>query len=237
MSPTNESGFSNLNMFEIVRVPNDRLGVIIGKKGSTKIKIEELTSTQLTIDSKDNSVTIQVKKELDDPSFLWTAKDMIRAIGRGFSEKIAFTLIDPNVFLRVITLEDTKNKKRLYRIRGRLIGENGKARRIIEEVTKCNISIYGNTVSIIGRIDDGGLDASQEAIEMIIKGVKHTTMYKFLEKWKSAKKIEDFQIWKVRDDVSFDKMWEKIEQDAKNEQKTDKDGTTSMNGINNNKND
>jgi ribosomal RNA assembly protein len=213
-----DSDFSDLEMQEVIRVPNDRIGVIIGKKGITKLKIEELTSTDLDINSEENSIIIKPKKSIKDPSLIWVAKDMIRAIGRGFNERIAFSLIDPEVFLRVITLEDSKNKKRMQRIRGRIIGENGRTRKIIEEVTKCNISIYGDTVTIIGRYEDGEIDIAQEAIEMIISGIKHGTVYKFLEKFRIQKKAEGYKIWKVREDKSYEKEWEKFSQDIKRDE-------------------
>ncbi|MHA2106039.1 MAG: KH domain-containing protein, partial [Candidatus Hodarchaeales archaeon] len=136
-----DSDFSDLEMQEVVRVPNDRIGVVIGKKGNTKLKIEEFTSTILTINSEENSIIIKPKKKIKDPSLIWVAKDMIRAIGRGFNEKIAFSLIDPDVFLRIITIEDNRSKKRVERIRGRIIGESGRTRRVLEEITRCNVSI------------------------------------------------------------------------------------------------
>ncbi|OLS19526.1 MAG: hypothetical protein HeimC3_44720 [Candidatus Heimdallarchaeota archaeon LC_3] len=214
--PDNPDNYFGLTMQEIVRVPSDRVGVLIGKKGNTKLKIEELTSTHLEVNSDENSVIIRPKKKIEDPSLIWVAKDMIKAIARGFNEKIAFTLIDPNIFLRIITL-DAKNKKKVLKIRGRIIGENGKARRILEEITRCNISVYGNTVSIVGRYDDGEIDIAQEAIEMLITGVKHGTVYRFLEKFRIQKKAEGVKMWKLRDDIGFDRMWEEFSKDLEKE--------------------
>ena len=220
--PENPESYSDLSMQEVIRVPSDRIGVVIGKKGNTKLKIEELTSTTLEVNSEDNSVIIRPKKDIGDPSFIWVAKDMIKAIARGFNEKIAFTLIDPNVFLRIITLDD-KNKKRLSKVRGRIIGENGKTRRILEEITRCNISVYGNTVTIVGRYDDGEIDIAQEAIEMLINGLKHGTVYKFLEKFRIQKKAEGVKMWKLRDDVGFDRMWEDFSKDLEKEKQGDEE--------------
>ncbi len=76
--PNNSESYSNLAMQEVIRVPSDRIGVVIGKKGNTKLKIEELTSTLLEINGEDNSVVIRPKKKIEDPSFIWVAKDMIK---------------------------------------------------------------------------------------------------------------------------------------------------------------
>ena len=54
-------------------------------------------------------------------------------------------------YLEVVDIRDYvgRSKKRLGIIRGRLIGREGKTRRIIEEMTGCDLAIQGHTVSII----------------------------------------------------------------------------------------
>ncbi|MHA2104315.1 MAG: KH domain-containing protein, partial [Candidatus Hodarchaeales archaeon] len=105
-------------------------------------------------------------------------------------------------------IEDNRSKKRVERIRGRIIGESGRTRRVLEEITRCNVSIYGDTVAIVGRYEDGEIDTAQEAIELLISGVKHGTVYKFLERYRMQKKAEGYKIWKPKD--SFDKMWDDV---------------------------
>jgi len=65
-------------------------------------------------------------------------------------------------------------------VRARLIGTNGKTRRIIEELSEAEVSIYGNTVAIIG--DYLQLDISRNSIMMILNGNQHGTVYKYLER-------------------------------------------------------
>jgi len=71
---------------ELVRIPEDRIGVLIGKSGKTKLKIEKTCSVKLDIDSKNGEV--QVLSEVVDEQFqAFKALEIITAIGRGFSPK------------------------------------------------------------------------------------------------------------------------------------------------------
>ena len=64
-------------------------------------------------------------------------------------------------------------------IRSRLIGTKGKTRKSIEEHTKCFMSVYGNTVALIG--DYSQIEKARHAIEMIMRGSPHGKVYNYLE--------------------------------------------------------
>jgi ribosomal RNA assembly protein len=65
-------------------------------------------------------------------------------------------------------------------LKSRVIGTKGRARKLIEELAGVSISIYGNTVSIIGESQNVRL--ARAAIELLFQGAKHSTVYKYLEK-------------------------------------------------------
>lgn len=199
-----EPNYEALEMQDIIKVPKDRLGVIIGKSGKNKEIIEELTETSLDIDSENNTVVIKPKGTIKDPTLIWKARDIIKAIARGFNEKKAMKLVDSNFMLRIITLDFDKKSKKINRVRGRLIGENGKARKIMEDISGVDISVFGNTVSLIGEIED--LNVTEEAIKMIINGARHSTAYRHLEKFKQEKKVKPPQMWQKREDVVFEEI-------------------------------
>ncbi|OYT66754.1 MAG: hypothetical protein B6U65_04890 [Candidatus Wolframiiraptor sp. EX4484-121] len=74
--------------FFAVNIPRERVGVLIGPKGSVKRRIEDELGVRLTIDSEGGSVRIELKKppeEGGDPVALFKARDVVEAIGRGFS--------------------------------------------------------------------------------------------------------------------------------------------------------
>ncbi|MHA2206644.1 MAG: KH domain-containing protein, partial [Candidatus Thorarchaeota archaeon] len=81
----------------------------------------------------------------------------------------------------------------LKRVAGRIIGENGRTRRVIEQTTECKISVYGHTVSIIGI--DPGLEYASRAISMIIGGAPHGAVYKYLEKSRRDMNRHRAELW------------------------------------------
>ena len=184
--------FENTDIEEqILRIPQSRIGVIIGKNGSTKALIEEKAHITLEIDSTEGTVTIKPTKAEDDPIHVWIARDIIKAIGRGFSEEKALKLMDQDYYLDIITLEHDSN--RLRQIRGRIIGEGGRTRRIIEQSTRSYISVQGKTIGIIGYIDE--VPVAKKVIEMLIDGNRHSTIYKLLENHRIERKREETKIW------------------------------------------
>jgi ribosomal RNA assembly protein len=158
----------------------ERVGVLIGPDGNTKKKIEEETGITLDIDSKTGEISIDETKT-EDPSLALKALDIVKAIGRGFSEERAMRLVDPEEYFRGIDIRDFagKSRKRITQLKGRLIGSKGKTRRIIEELSGADMSVYGNTVSLIG--DMLRIDIAEKAVEMVLEGSEHASVYRFLE--------------------------------------------------------
>jgi len=158
-----------------VKIPKDRIAVLIGKKGEVKKQLEKTTKTKIEIDSKEGEIRITGTDAIN----LYTTKEIIRAIARGFNPEIAQRLLKQDYGLEIIPIE-AKNKIDMERIRGRLIGEEGKSRKIIENLTATKISIYGKTVSIIGTFE--GIDLARRAVKMLIGGSPHSNVFKMLEK-------------------------------------------------------
>ncbi len=165
-----------------VRIPKDRIGVLIGKRGSTKAMIEELTGAEIIVDSGTGEVLIRFPDIPEDPLMPMKLESVIRAIGRGFNPEIALKLLKDDYVLEVIDIRRFvgARKNALKRMRGRLIGEKGKARSYIESRTNTHISVYGHTVSIIGRTYD--VVAAREAVFSLLEGSMHSTAYRAMEK-------------------------------------------------------
>ena len=161
-----------------LKVPKSRVAVIIGKEGSVKKEIEEATNTKLAIDSKEGDVFVSGEDALG----LYTAREIIRAIARGFNPELARLLLKPDYVLDVVDLNEFigKSKDAMIRLKGRVIGKEGKSRKLIEQLTDCNISVFGKTIGIIG-IPDSAANA-RRAVESLLKGSTHANVYKWLEK-------------------------------------------------------
>jgi ribosomal RNA assembly protein len=104
-----------------------------------------------------------------------TAGNVIKAVSRGFPIDEALELTDEEKTLFIITLP---HKRNLDRIRARVIGSNGKAKKKIEVLTKCRLAVHGKTVSIIGNYDD--IEKAITAVEELIAGSEHKNVYKSL---------------------------------------------------------
>lgn len=177
-------------------IPLERLGVLIGKEGSTKKKIEQAFKTRLLIQSEAGVVEIVPIENSDDPTSVLRAKDVVLAIARGFSPDRALGLLDEDIVLDIIDLRETfgRNERDIARLKGRVIGREGKIRRLIEEMTDAKVSVYGHTISMLGEYET--VTAAREAIEMLLKGKQHSSVYKLLRKIKSeSKKRETLELW------------------------------------------
>lgn len=187
-------------MEERLRIPKTRIGVIIGKGGKTKQNLEELTQTNIHVDSKDGTVTIRTTEKTEDPLSAWKTKTIIQAMGRGFSEKKAFLLLDEEYYLDIIELGGNEQQNR--RIRSRVIGEKGKTRRIIEQNTGAKLAIFGGTISIIGETEE--VTRAKEAVRMLLKGVPHSVVYRHLQAYRFREKLKPPELWKERSDLDLD---------------------------------
>lgn len=183
---------------DYVRVPKERIGVLIGKKGETKKGIEERTKTHIDIDSESGEVFISSTRETEDPLAVWKARDVVRAIGRGFSPEKAFRLLEEGETLEVIDLTDIvigNDKHALPRVRGRIIGRRGRTREIIEEMSGAYVSVYGKTVAIIGNPIQ--VEIAKNAVEKLAKGSRHGSVYKYLERKKKDLELEEMSYERI----------------------------------------
>ena len=119
-----------------LKIPKERIAVLIGENGKTKKEIEEATQSKLDI-TKDGEVTIIG----GDGLLLYTTKEIVRAVARGFNPKIALLLLKTDYALEIIEIKDVagKNKATFQRIKGRVIGKEGKSRMEIERLTDTHI--------------------------------------------------------------------------------------------------
>lgn len=161
-----------------VKVPQDRIGVLIGEGGETMREIESRSEVRLDIDSESGSVAIE---SVGDPVTALVAPDIVRAIGRGFKPETALSLLDSDLrrFELIDLSEQTRNDNDLRRQKGRLIGEDGRTRELMEELSGASVVIYGSTLGIIGEAEE--VEAVRRAAGMILDGAPHGAVYSFLE--------------------------------------------------------
>ena len=183
---------------KLIRSPSDRVGVLIGKSGNVKSKIEESCYVSLEIDGDTGEVFIRTQGDVDKIQ-PFKAMEIVTAIGRGFSPENAMTLLKGENALHVIDLREFagKSNANVERIKGRIIGEGGRARRNMENLSGTHISVYGRTVSIIG--DSSKLRLAVDAISSISSGSMHGAVYTKLEAANRTAKQERMKLWEDQD--------------------------------------
>ena len=162
-----------------VKVPDDRIGVLIGRGGETMREIEERAEVRLDIDSESGNVRIET---VGDPVTALKGPDIVKAIGRGFAPEDALELLEDEMMMfDVIDIDAAaRNRNDLRRQKGRLIGEDGRTRELMEELTGASVVIYGSTLGVIG--GPRQVEAVREAAEMLLDGAPHGSVYSFLER-------------------------------------------------------
>lgn len=171
-----------------VTIPQDRIGALIGAGGETLREIEDRAEVRLDVDSENGSVRIE---SVGDPVMGLKGPDIVRAIGRGFPPEDALVLLDDEMMmLDIIDIDAAaRNKNDLQRQKGRLIGEDGRTRELMEELSGARVVIYGSTMGVIGMPEQ--VSMVREAAEMLLDGAPHGAAYSFLERKRNEQQREE----------------------------------------------
>jgi len=183
-----------LSFDKSVLIPVDRIGVLIGKTGKVKSRIEKICSVKITVDSESGEILVSGNGRIED-MLPFKAVEVVMAIGRGFSPEKAMRLLQGENALHVIDLREFagKSSSNIERIKGRIIGEGGRVRQNIEELSGANISVYGRTVSIIG--EGNQLKHAVDAISALSSGSMHGAVYNDLQEARRREKQDRLQLW------------------------------------------
>jgi len=175
-----------------LKIPRDRIGALIGPGGRVKREMEKRTGIRVDVESETGEVTIHYDSARD-PALVLKVNDLVKAVGRGFSPQRAMRLLKDDQFFAVIDIQDYVGKKvdHVRRMRARVIGTGGKTRRVIEELSEAELSVYGDTVAIIG--DPVSLDIARTAVDMILNGSEHSAVYSYLEHTRRERRLAELR--------------------------------------------
>jgi ribosomal RNA assembly protein len=180
---------------KVIKIPDDRIAILIGPSGSVKKEIEVKCNVILRIDGKTGQVQIVPKSSDGFDERALRSIEIISAISHGFSPYNAFKLFNDEMSLFITDLYDFvgKSKNTINRFRGRIIGSRGKSRKTIEELTGSLISVYGHTVSFLGTYEETIL--ANDAVILLLRGRSHKFIYEMLQNAKRKSKLEKLQLW------------------------------------------
>uniref|UniRef100_A0A7C1T0W2 RNA-processing protein n=1 Tax=Thermofilum pendens TaxID=2269 RepID=A0A7C1T0W2_THEPE len=177
----------------IVPVNPSRLGVVIGRDGSNKRKLEEAFNVELSVDSEKAVVTIR-PREGGTPYMVLKARRALEAISLGFSVDDALLLADDAYDLQVIDLSEvSRNWEDLRRIKARIIGTEGRFKKTLEEQTGVRVVVGDKYVGIIGDYEQ--LRVAREALMRLIRGQAHQSVLKYLERESFSLRKRRLELW------------------------------------------
>ena len=171
-------------MEQRLKVPMDRVAVIIGRSGRTREMLQEHSGcSRLHIDSKSGDVSISWGEPGSyDPLMALKMPDVIKAIGRGMNPNKAISLLEDGSLFELIEIKDFVGKRanQQRRMRSRIIGTDGKIRRRLEALSGAEIVIFGGTIVVIG--DEEATPMATAAIQNLLGGAEHGPVLKHLER-------------------------------------------------------
>ena len=181
---------------QLVKISEDRIGVIIGKNGKVKGEIEEKCGVIIDIDSEtgDAVISSQSSKDLSEME-PFKAIEIVSAISKGFSPQRAYKLLNEEYSFQLIDLRSYagKSSNSIQRIKGRIIGEAGKSRKTIEELSGAFISVYGHYVGFIGNSEE--IKLAIDAVLLLSSGKTHRMVYNILQEARRRSKIDRIRLW------------------------------------------
>lgn len=159
---------------QYVHVPDERLHVL---DDAVLNRLEQMTNASITIDNQSKSVSVTHSDSVAEME----ATEVIRAVAQGFAPHDAMQLLtNQDVRFETINIKNkTRNEKEFRRQKGRVIGENGRTRELLEELGGASVCIYQDAVSIIGEPLE--VQTVRRAVNRLISGESHASVYGFLE--------------------------------------------------------
>lgn len=174
---------------EILQLNGKEFFRVLGKNQSNIKFLEKELNVNIKA-SKGGEIII----ESQDPYNEYICLEIIIAISIGFNIETALLLRNEENIMKTIHLKNVVKKSRIGAIKGRIIGTEGKSKRVVEDLTETAIVVSDNIVGIIGASQN--VEFASAAIDMIIHGAPHAIVYKYLEKSR-AKINEDLHLKEI----------------------------------------
>lgn len=179
-------------------IPQERMGVLIGKNGEIKKRMEEILNIKINIQSDG---VVKVEYNTEDPETYFKLRRIADAICCGFSGEDALKLMDGKVVLKKIDLRDfaDESSSRMKILKDRIIGRGGKIWKKIEKLANVRLALYRHVLGIIG--EEENCEIALKTILKILGGAQFGTAFKYLE---HQRKSVEKGIWLSREERMLD---------------------------------
>ncbi|VVB76987.1 Uncharacterised protein [uncultured archaeon] len=134
------------------------------------------------------SIAVQNGNEVvitGEPYEEYNARNVVQAFARGFELNTAYKLLSDDYFFKSTDMRDMfRNEDRIKRIKARIIGKEGRSKSYMQSVSGAELSVYGDTVSMIGTVDE--IKIMSAAVDVLLEGGTHKKAYFLMEKTKKG---------------------------------------------------
>ncbi|QOJ78178.1 RNA-processing protein [Infirmifilum lucidum] len=176
-----------------IPVDPQRLGVVIGRGGLNKSRIEEEFHVRVEVDSEKGLVFVEPKEGATMYN-VFRAKKAIEALALGFPLEDVLLLTDDVYDFEVLDLSEVaRNQSDLVRIKARIIGSEGRFKKTLEEIVGVRVVVGDKVVGLIGDFEQ--LRLAKEAISRLVRGQSHQTVTRFLERESFGLKRRRMELW------------------------------------------
>ena len=159
---------------------------VLGKDNKNLRKLERELGLRIEVSG---SGDLTVKSLENDPIAEYNALRILDALALGFGTEIALQLEHEDYDLLKINVHNYAKGARVEAVKGIVIGTQGKTKKVIEELSECDIMISDHTIAVIGKNENAEL--ASEAIKMLLNGAKQANVYTYLEK--SRARLKDLE--------------------------------------------
>jgi ribosomal RNA assembly protein len=156
------------------------------------IKNKENLEKELNVNIEINGKEVSVSGKPEDE---YITEKIVEALDFGFPFSDALEIKKEDILFEILNIKECTPQKNFERVRGRIIGKEGKALKTICNLSDCHIELSGNKLGIIGNCEN--IRNVEEACKLLIKGSKHANVYAYLEKHR-AEPIIDLGLKEVK---------------------------------------
>ena len=159
--------------------------ILLEKTGSVRKNLEVLEKKiHVKIVLKGRLVSIS-GEELNE----YLASQVIEALSLGFTQEDALLLLEPDFIFEKLEIKNFTKRHNLAEVRARIIGKNGKTKKLVEDLSECCVCLHDNFVGVIGESER--IKIAIQALIKIIQGSKQSSVYAYLEKQRTIYHPED----------------------------------------------
>lgn len=145
-------------------------------------KIPRITKARKILEKELNVKIALLGREISitgKPEDEYISERVIEAIDFGFPIDAALMIKEEDLALEILNIKEHTKRKDYERIRGRIIGKEGKTKNTISSLTDCFIEVKDNRVATVGHPEN--VKTARQAIISLIKGTKQANVYAYLE--------------------------------------------------------